>query len=299
MESSHLRAAAHRLRTACALAALFAGCAAGPDYQRPAAPAANGYTREPLPERTAAAPAPGGDAQRFFSTLDVPGQWWALFHSPKLDALVARALEKNADLDAAQGALRAALESAAAQRGALFPVVVGSAAASRQQNANATLAPVVSSGASIYSLYTPQVSVVYSADVFGGLRRPAEAAASEAEVQRFQLEATYLALSANLVSAAIQEGALHGQLDATRRMVSAQRELLAVMHRQFELGQIAMADVIAQEAQLRQAEQLVAALEKQLAAQRHLLAVLGGGLPAEQADPASSLPSSSSRPSCR
>src|SRR5262249_53811674 len=117
------RGTRHTGVAALALAALLAGCAVGPDFVPPPAPNVQGYTPEPLEPRTASAATPSGQAQRFVHGLDLPGQWWTLFHSRPLNALVERALVNNADLAAAQAALRVARENVRAQRGTLFPQV--------------------------------------------------------------------------------------------------------------------------------------------------------------------------------
>src|SRR5690348_12383683 len=108
---------------ALALAALVAGCAVGPDFVPPPAPDVQGYTPGPLPKGAAWAATRGGQAQRLVRELDLPGQWWTLFHSKPLNALVERALANNPELGAAQAALRVARENVRAQRGALFPQV--------------------------------------------------------------------------------------------------------------------------------------------------------------------------------
>src|SRR5256885_1615081 len=108
---------------AAVVTALLTGCAVGPDFAPPAAPDVQGYTPEPLAARTAAAATAGGNAQRFVRDLDLPGQWWTLFHSKALNALIGRALAANPDLAAAQAALRVARENVRAQRGTLFPQV--------------------------------------------------------------------------------------------------------------------------------------------------------------------------------
>ena len=73
---------------ASAALALLAGCAVGPDFEPPAAPDVTSYTSQPLPGQTAAADVKGGEAQRFVQDLDIPGQWWTLFHSEALNALI-------------------------------------------------------------------------------------------------------------------------------------------------------------------------------------------------------------------
>src|SRR5438270_4979231 len=105
---------------AAATMSLLAGCMVGPDFHHPATPDAADYTPEPLPA-TAAADVHGGAAQRFVRDLDIPGQWWALFHSPELNALVEQALQANPSLDAAKAALREAQENVYAGQGALYP----------------------------------------------------------------------------------------------------------------------------------------------------------------------------------
>src|SRR5579862_9221505 len=84
-------------------------CSVGPDFSHPNAPEAAGYTSERLAE-TASADVQGGAAQHFVQAKDIPGEWWTLFHSASLDALIEEALNANPDLAAAQAALRQANE---------------------------------------------------------------------------------------------------------------------------------------------------------------------------------------------
>jgi len=74
--------------TALAALVLLTSCAVGPDFRHPAAPDITRYTREPLALRTASA----GEPQRFAMDRDIPQQWWALFKSPALNALIERSL---------------------------------------------------------------------------------------------------------------------------------------------------------------------------------------------------------------
>ena len=106
-------------------AVLLAGCSSGPDFQRPAKPASTRYTPESLAPQTSAAGGPGGAAQTFVPAMDIPGEWWTLFHSPQLDTLIKEALQANPDIDAAQAALRQARENFYAQQASLFPTVTG------------------------------------------------------------------------------------------------------------------------------------------------------------------------------
>jgi NodT family efflux transporter outer membrane factor (OMF) lipoprotein len=261
-------------------AALMAGCAAGPDHISPAAPAVQRYTADPLAAETAAAPVGGGAAQRLVQGQDVPARWWTAFGSDALNQLVDAALTANPDLQAAEAALRAARENAAAQRGSYFPDANLHLTPTRQRVADPLSSPTAS-GANLYTLHTAQLNIGYVPDVFGGVRRQVEAAGAQAEVARFQREAARLTLTSNLVAAAIGEAALRAQLDAMRELVEMARRQLDAVGKQQRAGQLGAADVAAQEAALAQMEAGLPPLEKQLAQQRNLLAVLAGRLPSE------------------
>lgn len=257
----------------------LASCAVGPDYKRPPVPAAASYIPGGTPARTVTAQKA---SQEFVTGMDIPAEWWALFRSPALDSMVKQALINNPNIEAAQAALRQAHEQVLAQRGAYWPQVSASASPSRNKTAFAAYAPIASTTNPYYSLYTGQVSVSFTPDVFGLNRRTVESLQAQAENQRFQLEATYLTLTSNVVAAAIQEASLIGQAAATQDTIDIERKLLGVMRRQFALGQIARVDLLAQEAALAQAEQGLPPLAKQLDQQRDLLAALMGRSPGEK-----------------
>ena len=263
---------------AIALAMLIAGCAAGPDFVAPAAPTVQRYTAQVL-DGEAAQP---GHTQKLATGQDVPARWWTSFGSEPLNALVAAALAATPDLQAAQAALQAARENAAAQQGLWWPDATLHVSPTRQRVAD-TLSSPTAAGANLYSLHTAQLNVGYSPDVFGGVRRQVEAAGAQVDVARYQGDAARLTLSANVVLAAISEAALRAQLDVTRELADLARRQLDATRAMQRAGQVGSADVAAQEAALAQVEAGVPPLEKQAAQQRNLLAVLGGRMPADGA----------------
>lgn len=262
------------------LAAFTAGCAVGPDYQRPAAQPVDRYTTESLTAHTASAPIAGGIAQHFAEGHDVPAQWWMLFGSDALNRLVAAALQANPDLQAAEAALRATQENAASQRGAYLPSVDAQLMPTRQKIADPLASPAAS-GSNLYSLHTAQLNIAYVADVFGGTRRQVEASAAQVDVTRFQREAARRTLTSNLVAAAIQEASLRAQVKTMNDLVVLAKKQLDAVRKQHQAGQLGAADVAAQEAAAAQIEASLPTLEKQLAQQRDLLAVLAGRFPSE------------------
>jgi NodT family efflux transporter outer membrane factor (OMF) lipoprotein len=262
-------------------ALVVAGCAVGPDFKEPKAPAIEGYTPTPVSGETVAAPGTAGAAQRLVRGEQVPAQWWELFRSPTLDQLVRQALAESPTLAAAQATLRVAEENLAAARGALFaPQVDAKASAGRQRFSPAAIGmpqiPPVE-----FNLYNASVSVGYYFDLFGGARREFEALESEADYQNFQLQAGYVTLTANVVTTAIREAALRAQLAATQDILAAEQRQLAIVERQFALGGAAKNDVLTQRSQVAQTRAGLPALEKELARTRHLLSVYVGKLPSE------------------
>ena len=254
----------------------------GPDFMKPAAPDTVGYGKGPQPASTVATNVPGGASQRFVRDMDIPGQWWTLFHSQALDTLVDEGLKHNPSLEAAQASLRQAWENVYAQQGFFYPTVTGSAGPSRNKTATGALSPASASGNPYYTLITGQITVAYTPDVFGQNRRTVESLEAQAEFQRYQLEATYLTLTSNVVAAAVQEASLRAQIAATEQVVDIETQTVDIFRRQYSLGQIAEADVAAQEAALAQAQATLPPLRKALAQQRDLLTALIGRLPSDE-----------------
>ncbi|GAC1300127.1 MAG: efflux transporter outer membrane subunit [Steroidobacteraceae bacterium] len=243
------------------------------------------YTADLLAPETASASAPGGAAQRFLAEREVPRDWWKLFGSQELDALVGEALRASPNVLSAQAALRQALENTAAQRGYYFPTLQAGFGASRNHDALGVLSPTLASPQSFFNLFRPAVTVSYVPDLFGANRRQVESLAAQAEASRFQLDATYLTLTANVVTAAIEEAGLREQISATERVIALEREALGVLRRQLELGAIAEGEVFGQDAALAQLEATLPPLNRQLHQTRDALAVLTGHLPAELTSP--------------
>lgn len=275
---------AARLPVIAALTASLAACAVGPSYHRPAAPRAGDYGSAPSTGATVASPGTGGAAQTFTPGLDIPAEWWKLFQSEKLSALVAQSLKGNPSLDAARAALRQANELYKAQRTAFLPVVQGSFDAQRAKNAVDTLAnPTTFAQVNpYYNLFTAQLNLSYAPDVFGGLRRSLEATRAGVAATRYELLATYVTLTSNVVVTAVQEASLRGQIGATERLVEMQHHMTETVRRQRALGTASELDLLAQQAAEAQIAATLPPLARQLGQTRDALSALLGKLPSEE-----------------
>ena len=262
----------------------LSACAVGPNFKRPATVVPNTYTSASLGTKTVATPAQFGNAQRFIANKDLPAEWWTLFHSTSLNNLVLASIENNPSLSAAQASLKAAWENVYAQQGSFYPYVGASFVPSKQQTA-LLLTSVLASNRYNYALYTGQLFISYTPDVFGGIRRQVESLVAQAELQQFQLEATYLTLTTNVVNAAIQEASIRAQIAATHKIITSQSNIVSLYKQRIALGDASIADIATQEAALAGVEATLPPLEKQLALQRDLLNALIGRLPDDERTP--------------
>jgi len=259
-------------------AAVLCGCAVGPDFHTPAAPPTDHYLAGAPIEHTAGSAAELGEAQTLIIDEDIPAQWWQLFHSEPLDALVRTALHDSPTIDAAAAALRAAQEGYVAQRGALFPQVSAQFEVQREAEPGAAFG-LPELGTSTFTLFDAGVNVTYNFDVFGATRRQLEAAAAQSEYQRWELEGARLALAGNVVTTAITAASLNDQIVATNDILATERDQLRIIVRQREAGAAAQVDVLTQQAQVSQLEATLPGLQKALAQAGHRLAVLSGHTP--------------------
>jgi NodT family efflux transporter outer membrane factor (OMF) lipoprotein len=263
------------------VAVFLSSCAVGPDFAAPAPPDVIRYTREPLALRTSSTDIAFGKSQHFVNGRDIPADWWRVFHSPALDSLVRQSLAANPTLQSQLAALRAAKEIVYAQQGKYFPFIAGNYNPTRQETSNA-ISPVLANGQNPFNLFTAQVTVSYTLDIWGGNRRAVESAQALADSQQFLVEAAYLTLTSNVVIAAIQEASLRGQIDATNHLIDINSKMLEILRKQFTEGYANRIDVAAQEAALAQIRATLPPLRKALAVQRDLLTALAGRFPSEE-----------------
>ena len=258
-----------------ALETMLAGCTVGPNYAAPSAPNAARFTETPVSTRTASADTTAGAAQTLVEGRDIPGDWWMLFHSTQINALVARALKANPTVAAAQATLQQARENTRAEQGSLFPQISASTSGEREHNTLTSPVPTT------YNVVSGSLSVSYTLDAFGGVRRQVEQLSAQAEYERYELEATELTLIANVVNAAINEASLQAQIDTTHEIIRAYRDALDVTRHRFELGGVSQVDVLQQQSLLDERIATLPGLQKQIEQQRNQLAVYLGGLPSE------------------
>ncbi|MGH8191320.1 MAG: efflux transporter outer membrane subunit [Rhodanobacteraceae bacterium] len=265
------------------VALALSGCAVGPNFREPAPPAVDRFTPAALPAATVSAATPGGDAQRFLEGRNVPERWWTTFDNAELDRRVEAAFAHSPTIASAQAALRQAQENARAAGGSLFPSLDASAGANRGNaiGTQGTGSVAGAPGSRPFTIYNAGVSVGYVFDLFGGVRRGIEAQQAQDDYQRAQLDATYLTLAANVVTASLQEASLREQVHATEQIVGSLRKELDIAEKQQAIGAKSLTDTLAVRTQLATASVALPSLRQQLAATQNQLATYLGVTPAQ------------------
>lgn len=276
-------ASVHPARRFAACAALFSmlsACAVGPDFLRPPAPAETHYASGADP--TATLPA-SGVAQRFAPGGKVAADWWRLFNAPKIQAVLDEAVRSNPGLQAAQASLRASQNNLRSGYGVFFPQVEGDAHGEREKFSAASIGE--NSPPSIFNLFTLSASVTYALDVFGGERRTVEALGAQVDYERATEQATYLALTSNIVNTMIAKAAYRAQVDTTERLVGMQKEQVGLAEIQANSGTAPYANVLSLRSQLASYEATIPQLEQKITQADDLLATLAGHAPADWQPP--------------
>ena len=258
-------------------AVALVACAAGPDFRAPRPPRVTAYTERPLATTTVSTGAGGAGVQHLELGRDLPAEWWHLFGSTTLDRLIRKAIDRHPTLIAQQAALREARENLRAGEAAFAPALTGTIGGERERVSGASIAPGFPGF--ITNVFQATVGVSYTFDVFGGQRREVERLRAQVEEQRFLLEGSYLTLTANVASTAVQLASVNAQIDATRQIIALERAQLARIRRQYAIGIRTEADVLQQRSNLASVRASLPALLQQRAAAEHALAALTGRLP--------------------
>lgn len=259
-------------------------CMVGPNFHTPPSPNTDQYIQgQKIPQKIQGIPAAkaGGKAQSFHAGMSIPAQWWRMFHSEELNCLIETGLKNNPNVISLKAALKQAQQNYLAQVGNLYPSVTGNFDAERQRFSPSEFGSSSGNG-SVFSLYNANVSVAYTLDLFGGIRRQIEAAGAQVDYQQFELEAAQLTLTANIVTTVITIASIRAQIQATNEIINTLQSSLTLTKKQFNLGSASEANVFAQENQLAQISASLPPLQQSLAQNLHLLSILIGELPTEK-----------------
>ena len=256
--------------------AALAACSVGPNFTRPAPPAAARYTSNTLPLESNTA----AGTQHVALGKEIEGDWWSLFGSDVIDDIVRQALEHNRTLEAAAQTLAQSNELAVAQAGLRYPQVGFTAGVGRQQygaeffGGNFTFPPFT------YFALGPTVS--YTVDYTGGIARSVEQQRAQAEAARQQLDAAFLSVSGQAVMQSVTIASLRAQIATVETILEQDRDNLRLVRTAFENGMVARIDVVSAQSQIASDSALLPPLRQELAKAHHALSLVLGRLPEKE-----------------
>ncbi|QUN29011.1 efflux transporter outer membrane subunit [Cupriavidus sp. KK10] len=256
----------HALPVPLACALLLAGCAVGPDYQRPDAPVSASFK-----EADAATPAWSGDwkpaePQDALARAD----WWTVFGDAQLDALMSEVQISNQNIKAAEAQYRQAVAALQAARAGFFPIVDAQAGASRARGASGNTL----SGQSV------TLGATWEIDVWGRVRRQVESSEASAQASQADLASTLLSTQATLAQSYFLLRVADAQKALLDRTVADYAKSLQLVQNQYAAGTAQRSDVLQSETQLKSAQAQQIDIQITRAQLEHAIAVLVGKAPA-------------------
>lgn len=247
-----------RRALAAALAAAVLGCAVGPSYERPELPVPASFRDTP-------------EAQASLADLE----WWEVFHDEVLQSLVREALEQNRDLLTAVANVEEARNTAAVQRGELFPQAGYEGHAYKGKNSALGL-PADLGGGGTHSSYLAALNFFWEVDVWGRIRRATESARAQMLASDAVRQGVVLSLVTGVAQAYLELRELDNELEIAHRNVENFQETYDLFLRQFRGGVTSKLDPLRGEAALAQAASTVPDIERRIVAKENEISVLLG-----------------------
>jgi len=251
-------------RSACALAVLLAGCSVGPDWQQP---------------KVETPPAWRIDYAQAAELANA--KWWEAFGDPVLNQLIEQSLRENRDLLQAAARVDQFLGALRTTRSQFYPQFGYSGDASRNRASENGPTPLPAGVDRNYSLYEAALGAQWQIDLFGRVRRQAEAAQAQVYATEQGRRGVVLSVVASVTTGYIALRGLDRQLEIARATEANYARSLDLFERRHKGGQVSELERSQVESQYRQAQAAVPSFERQVAQQENLLAVLLGRNPGD------------------
>jgi multidrug efflux system outer membrane protein len=250
---------ARKLALACAL--VLAGCAVGPDYERPAMNLPGAYTEPDV-----------GDA------ATVRADWWKLYGDPQLDSLVAAALERNADIRLAVARIEEADANLRVANAAFLPEIDLGGNANRTRFSTTTAVPTPAGGPSVRSDARLALSTSFELDFWGRLRREAESVRAQVLSTRYAKDVVALTLAGLTAQTYFALRSFDAQIIVTRETILTRQESLDYVRARAKGGIASDLEVAQAEGALADITVQLKELQRQRALFEHQLAIFAGQL---------------------
>ena len=245
------------------LAGLLAGCALGPNYQRPALSTPAAYKDAGLGAWKTSDP----------QDQIAKGSWWELFGDATLNQLEQQATANNQQLKAAVARVTQARATARAAQAEFFPNLQADPAADRIRTSANLANPAPKN---TFNDFRVPVDLSYELDVWGRVRRSFEAANDEAQASIASYETVWLTLKADVAQDYFTLRAIDAERAILRNTMELRKEALQLVRARYEGGAASELDLARAETELSATEAEEIGLGKRRAELENALAVLVG-----------------------
>jgi multidrug efflux system outer membrane protein len=251
-----------RLALSILIITLSAGCAVGPDYQRPAVETPEAWRVE------------------YSYAAEVANtRWWQQFDDPALNQLIDAALRENKDLVIAAARVDRFLGVLTTTRGQFFPQIGYSLDASRNRASETGPTPLPLGTDPYYNLYQGGLTAAWEIDLFGRVRRQSEAAQAQVLASEQARRGVILSVVTTVATSYITLRALDRQLEIARATAMNYADTLALFELRYKGGVVSLVELAQVQSQYQQALAAVPSLERQVAVQENLISILIGRNP--------------------
>ena len=241
---------------------LLVGCAVGPDYKRPEVEVPESYKEWKVAQ-------PQDGATR--------GPWWEMFGDPALNALVEQVQVSNQTVLAAEAQYRRAQAIVAASRAGFFPAVNANASVARSRSPVGVIGGTTAGR--IITNRSASLDASWELDLWGRIRRTAEASETSAQASAADLASARLSSQATLASSYLLLRTIDAQKRILDESVAAFQKSLDLTKNRYDAGVAAKVDVVQAETQLKSTMADAIDLGVQRAQLEHAIAVLVGKAP--------------------
>ena len=252
-------------------AVLLTGCAVGPEYRPPSVQLQPFHNAPAIAGRAPDSSAPPLDT------------WWTGFQDPELTHIVQRALDQNLDLQAAMTRVqqaRAVAKEAGAKR--LPSGTLNAQAEAFRQSLESQVgrySPVLPGFSRNQASYDLNVGATWEADIFGGLKRGAQAATAEAQAAEATQMGTRVSIVADAADSYFQIRGAEIRIQLAKEQIDTDDHLVRLVRQRKEAGIASERELAQAEALLSQAKATLPPLATILESQLNRLDVLLGAQP--------------------
>jgi outer membrane protein, multidrug efflux system len=222
------------------------GCSVGPNYRKP---------QLDIPEKWSKTTADG-----YSSTQVETREWWKIFKDPMLDSLIERAVNSNLDIKIAESRIKEARLQRRMVIAEFMPNVDATGSYTRLEQSNNGLSSLNKSSSSkttkskATDLFQAGFDASWEIDIFGGVRRAAEAAAAYIASTKEGKNEVMISLLSEVARNYFDESSSQIRIEKLDALIEAQRKILDLTRAKYDAGLASKLELISSESQLKSIE---------------------------------------------